>query len=75
MMIIELQMSTRNMPSLVAKRIRRQELDTADHLTGATCCRRFMEQMADCLREGTATYVEDITELLDSAPPAIVWMF
>ncbi|TVU50584.1 hypothetical protein EJB05_01961, partial [Eragrostis curvula] len=65
----------RNLPLLVAKRVRMEWFNVADYLGDAAYYRRFEEEMAGYLRDGRVTYVEDVVEGLESAPAALVGIF
>jgi len=65
----------RNLPLLVAKRIRMEGFNVADYLADGPYYRRFEEEMAGYLRDGRVTYVEDVVEGLHGAPAALVGIF
>lgn len=57
---------------IIPKRIRIEGFVVADHFANY---RKFEEMMAQYIKEGQMTYVEDIAEGLENAPSALVGLF
>ena len=79
MMIIMSQESTRNLLSIVAKRIHRKDFYAAYHLTYAARRHGFVDQMAGCLHKVTGLTLPGgcrrRAPSRTACHSAIVWMF